>query len=135
MGKKYKKGNRAKKPRNRGRKRRHKDNEIYICEQYINKLIKDFMLCNLRINPRSLKDYDMMYEKKTYIKKLISIQEGRVYKMNYRRNQFFNEQKEWFKKIYVSWKKKTFYIFLTQKLKVPTYLVDDFYDRNNETRF
>lgn len=134
MGKRYKKGNKGKTKKNRGYKRKYMDNDIYIGEQNLNDALRDFSYYNHIINPNSIKDYDMMYRKKTHIKKLISIQESKAYRMNYRRYQFLGEQIEWFKKVYVNWKKKTFYIFLTQKLKVPTYLVDDFYDRNYETR-
>ena len=107
--------------------KKQKNNEIYSREQQINKALKDFSHCNRIIDVTSKSDYDMMYKKKTYIKNLLITQQSKAYKMNYRRYQFLQEQLDWFKKVYAYWKKRTFYIFLTYKLNVPSYLVDNFY--------
>lgn len=104
-----------------------RDNEIYTREKQINRALNNFVHCSRIIDTNSKSDYNMMYKKKTYIKELLTIQQSKAYQMNYRRYQFLEEQLLRFKKEYVHWKKRTFYIFLTYKLNVPSYLVDNFY--------
>lgn len=112
-----------------------KDNDIYIREQQINKALNNFVHCSKIIDTKSESDYNMMYKKKTYIKKMLIIQQSKAFLMNYRRYQFLEEQLMRFKKEYTRWKKRTFYIFLMCKMNVPSYLIDNFYGGKNDRYF
>ena len=127
MGKRYKKGNKGKKPKNRGRKRRNENGAVFKLEQEINEELNDFIKLYHLVDFNSIDDYDMMYAKKENIKKLIRKQQEHSYVMNYRRYQFLEEQLDLFKRVYTGWKKKSYRTFLIYRMHVPSYLVDNFY--------
>lgn len=108
----------------------HKFNSalLYKREVVINKKMKKFT--NEVINEEYLnipEIYDIMCREKHELKELMLLQTMYSYKMNNRRYYVYEQQLNKFRKIYAHWKTLTRNTFLTYVMKVPQFLVNNFY--------
>ena len=106
------------------------NNEIrYKRELEINKRMRSFSHKVAHdgyiITPES---YDELYDEKHKLRELMLLQTMYSYKMNDRRYYVYEQQLNNFKKVYAHWKVLTRDTFLTYVMKVPQFLVDNFYE-------
>lgn len=115
MPKRYKKGNKKKKPKNQKQK-----NIFYDRERKLNRLIANFkkQYYNLTYPPLE-SEYNDMNEQRKEIKHLFGLQEDHLWKQSSRRNYFYRKQLNEFKYYYTAWKKLTYYIYLEQRFGIP----------------
>ena len=115
MAKRYKKGNRKKKPKNV-----KPSNIFYDREKKLNRLINSF-ICNYynMSYPPSEDEYEDMNNQRIEIKHLFHLQEDDLWKQSSRRNYFYRKQLSSFKYYYTAWKKFTYYIYLDQRFGIP----------------
>ena len=112
MGKRYKKGNHSKKRNNPHTQYMHR-------EKQINKLITEFGRILKELDTTSEQQYIQANHLRYKIKELLNLQSPRVYKESRKRRYVYNEQVMNFKGIYVTWKKRTFHLFLKVKYDIP----------------
>lgn len=108
----------------------HKCNNaiLYKREFIINKKMKQFVRdINFGSYISTPQSYNDIYHQKHELKELMLLQTMYSYKMNDRRYYVYEQQLNKFKKVYAHWKVLTRDVFLTYVMKVPQFLVDNFY--------
>lgn len=112
MGKRYKKGN-------HGKKRSNSHTQYMHREKQINKLINEFGTILKELDENNEQQYIYANRLRFKIKELLGVQSPVVYKESRKRRYVYNDQVMNFKGIYVTWKKRTFHLFLKVKYDIP----------------
>ena len=108
----------------------HKSNNamLYKREFIINKKMKEFVKnVNTSSYLTTSSSYDKMCHDKQELRELMLLQTMYSYKMNDKRYYVYKQQLAKFKKVYAYWKILTRDTFLTYIMKVPQFLVNNFY--------
>lgn len=108
----------------------HKCNNaiLYKREFIINKKMKQFVKDVNSLKYIAIPDnYDKIAREKHELRELMLLQTMYSYKMNDKRYHVYEQQLSNFKKVYAYWKVLTRDVFLTYVMKVPQYLVNNFY--------
>ena len=104
-------------------KRKKKQNDFYLREKELNKLISKFVndYFSLSYPPRE-EDYDRMDKQRLEIKRLLDLQSDELWHQSTRRKRFYHEQLNKFKYYYSAWKHLTYYIYLNKRYGMPYHL-------------
>jgi len=118
------KRSRQKNPHKAKKRKKREDNGFFIREQQLNKLIGKFISNYHSLSyPPNEKEYDDMNKQRLEIKRLLSLQDGELWKQSYRRKRFYHQQLNSFKYTYTAWKRFTYYIYLEQRYNMPKHLI------------
>lgn len=95
-------------------------NDFYTREKELNRMINDFVKSYKSLSyPPAVDEYDIMDKKRLEIKRLLSLQDGELWKQSHRRKRFYYKQLSRFKYHYSAWKRYTYYIFLYKRYGMP----------------
>ena len=116
MGKRYKKGNRKKKPSK-------PTDGFYQREKKLNQLINKFVNNFFKLKrPAIREEYDDMNKLRLDIKSFFALQEDEIWRQSRRRRRIYYQQLARFKHYYVNWKHLTYYVYLELRYNCPLHL-------------